>query len=65
MVNIKTHHTLSIDAGIVGLTDVAGLGATTWSITIALVSRRTGAYREAGTWWRQKVITFESLSKPP
>lgn len=48
----KTHHTLSIHAGIVGLTDVASLGTTCGSIAIALVSRRAGAYRETGTWWR-------------
>lgn len=41
------------------MTDVAGLGTTSWTITIALVARRTGAYGEAGAWWRKKVLSSE------
>lgn len=44
-----THHTMSVDTGLTGLTDVAGLGATVWSITIAYVSFRAGTYGEDGT----------------
>lgn len=43
-------HTLSIDTGVVGLTDVAGLGATCWSITVSCVAWRAGAYRKACAW---------------
>lgn len=42
---IHTHHTLSIDTGVIGLTDVTRLGAAIWSITIAYVAWRTGTYR--------------------
>lgn len=44
-----THHTLAMDAGLTGLTDVAGLGAAVWSITIAYVAFRAGTDGEAGT----------------
>lgn len=43
-------HTLSIDTGVVGLTDVAGLGAAIRSIPVACVAWRAGAYRKACAW---------------
>ena len=46
-----TYHTLSIDTGVVGLTDVAGLGAASRAMSIAYVAWRAGTYREAGAWW--------------
>lgn len=48
-VQVLTHHTLSMDAGVTGLTDVTGLGATTWPVTVADVALRTRADCEVRT----------------
>lgn len=45
---VHTHHTLSMDAGVTGLTDVTGLSATTWPVTIAYVALRTRTYWDVG-----------------
>lgn len=45
-----SRHTLSVDTWIVGLADIAALGASCWAVAISCVVWGTGAYWEGGAW---------------
>lgn len=50
------HHTLSVDTWIVGLADIAALGASCWAVAISCVVWGTGAYWEGGAWKHRDMV---------